>query len=91
MKLLRKTIKANTVTEFEFDVKAYTFLVKNLTDGDILVCFDEFDENTNIKIPSYKGQLVTQNANHIDSKYATNTIKIKADIRGEVEVQCLEY
>lgn len=91
MKVLRKIINANTITEFKFDVKAYTFLVKNLTDGDILVCFDEFDENTNIKIPSYKGQPITQNTNHTDSKYATNTLKVKGAVEGEVEVQCLEY
>lgn len=91
MKLLRKTIQANSITEFKFDVNAYTFLVKNLTNGDILVCFDEFDETTNIKIPARKGQAVTQNTNHTDSKYATNTLKVKGSIEGEVEVQCLDY
>ncbi len=91
MKLLRKTIQANDITEFKFDVKAYTFLVKNLTDGDILVCFDEFDETTNIKIPAEKGQPITQNTNHNDSNYATDILKIKGSIEGEVEVQCLEY
>lgn len=91
MKLLRKTIQVDNITEFKFDVEAYTFLVKNLTDGDILVCFDEFDETTNIKIPAGKGQPITQNTNHTDSKYATNTLKVKGSVEGEVEVQCLEY
>lgn len=91
MQLLRKKVSANTITEFKFDVNAYDFLVKNLTDDYIYICFNEFNENQNIKIPSYKSQVITMNTNHTNSKYATNILSIKSNIEGEVEIQCLTY
>lgn len=92
MKVLRKNVTANSTTQFNFaNLQGYSFLVKNLTNGDILVCFDEFDENANIKIPAYMSQTITQNVNHTNSNYATDTIVVKAVEEGEVEVQCLEF
>lgn len=91
MKILRKTIDADNIVEFKFDVKAFSFLVKNLTSDDILVCFNDFDENSNIKIPALMSQIITQNVNHSDTKYSTDTLQIKSSGEGEVEVQCLMY
>lgn len=92
MKVLRKNVTANSVTDFEFEnLQGFSFLVKNLTNSDILVCFNEFDENANIKIPAYMSQTITQNINHTNSNYATDTISVKSLEEGEVEVQCLEY
>ena len=91
MKLLRKKLSSNLITEFKFDVKAYDFLVKNLTGSDIFVCFDKFEENQNIKIPSFMSQVITMNTNHKDTRYCTDTLQIKSSEEGEVEVQCLTY
>lgn len=91
MELLRKSVTASAVTEFKFDVKSYDFLVKNLTGDDILVCFNEFDENANIKIPTMMSQIITQNVVNKKSSYATDTIQVKSSGEGEVEIQCLTY
>lgn len=91
MKLIRKKVCPDILTEFKFDVKSYDFLVKNLTDGDILVSFNEFDENKNIKIPAFMSQVITMNVNHKISEYLTDTLTIKTAIEGEVEVQCLMH
>lgn len=91
MKILRKEVSSSLITEFKFDVKAYDFLVKNLTGSDIFVCFDSFDENKNIKIPSLMSQIITMNTNHKDTRYSTDILQIRSSEEGEVEVQCLTY
>lgn len=91
MKILRKDFTNETKT-FEFDVNVSEFLVKNLTDEDILVCFgNEFDENTSICIPSYTSQIITENLRRDTAEYLHNSVIVKATGEGEVEVQCLEY
>lgn len=91
MKISRKNVIPNEIIRFEFDVSGFEFLVKNLTSADILVSFDSFDENKNIKIPSYMSQIVTQNTNHKYSSYKSNALEIKASAEGEVEVQCMTW
>ena len=91
MKIERKNFNNETKT-FTFDVNVFEFLVKNLTDEDILVCFgDTFDNATSIKIPSYSSQIITENLRQDTAEYMNNSVTVKATGEGEVEVQCLEY
>lgn len=91
MKILRKSLNNETKT-FQFDVNVFEFLVKNLTDTDILVCFgDTFDNDTSIKIPSYTSQIITENIRQDTNEFLHNTVVVKTTGEGEVEVQCLEY
>ena len=86
MKVIRKTL-TGTSEGYTFDVPVVQFLVKNFSDNDILVNFENIvitNEPSSIKIPAGTAQLV------IDNEYggrAFKTIYIKGT--GEVEVQAL--
>lgn len=73
----RKTLTANTETNFEFENMSREFVVKNLTDGYILVCFDEYSATNNYKIPANTAQLFN---------VWSNKLVIKSEKDGEVEV-----
>lgn len=69
LKILRKEIAENTLEEFEFDIKGFQFLVKNFSDNDIFVSFDEEESTDNmIKIPANCSQvcLLTKETSNIE-------------------------
>lgn len=87
LKLIRRTIGANTIEHFEFDVKGYEYLVKNFNNFDIYVAFKSTnDEDEMIKIPANCSQVCVINK----STYSED-LYIFAENSGEVEVQCLRY
>ena len=89
MKLLRKTIQAETETAFEFDCKCYKFLVKNFTPGSIFVSDQpNADKLTTAKIESKYGQELEISE---FKNFATDKLYITAEQAGEVEVQCLAF
>ena len=89
MKLLRKTIQAETETAFEFDCKCYKFLVKNFTPGSIFVADQpNADKLTTAKIESKYGQELEISE---FKNFATDKLYITAEQAGEVEVQCLAF
>lgn len=84
----RKTLDG-TSTEFEFDVRGTKFLVKNLSDDDILVNFEDItseNEDDSILIPSQIAQVVLMNE---ISHYGYSSIFVKGT--GDVEVQIVRW
>lgn len=91
IKVIRQETVANTRINYKFDVKGYKFLVKNLTDDDILVALDEnATEDEMVLIPSECSQIV-QVYEHLSIQNASDTVSIlpKATSDKGVEVQCL--
>ena len=87
LKLIRKTISANTIEHFDFNIKGFEYLVKNFNEFDIYVAFKETnDENEMIKIPANCSQVCVINK----STYSKD-VYVYATGSGEVEVQCLRY
>lgn len=87
LKIERKTISANTIEHFEFDVKGYEFLVKNFNEFDIYVAFKSTnDTDEMIKIPANCSQVCVINK----STYSED-LYVFAESSGEVEVQCLRF
>ena len=91
VKLIRQPTVANTKQIYKFDIEGFKFLVKNLTDDDILVAFDENStEDEMILVPSECAQVVMVHEN-IERKNGSKTVVIlhKATSEKGVEVQCL--
>ena len=92
IKLIRQPTVADTKQIYEFDIeKGFRFLVKNLTDDDIFVAFDEnATEDEMILIPSERAQIVMIHEN-VSPENGSNTVVIipKATSEKGVEVQWL--
>ena len=90
---MKLTVKRETLTgvkyAFVFNEARSEYIVKNFSDGDIYVAFDEdatLDES--IKIPSMIGQFCVTTAEPPDPKIASSdTVYVTGT--GEVEVQQL--
>ena len=90
-KLLRKTLSANTNTNFNFDVRGAKFFVKNYTSNIIYVSLgDELTQESAVKIESGFAQIVTANDN-TSLENTTNIVTVLSEVGGEVEVQCLKW
>ena len=64
VKLIRQPTVANTKQIYQFDIEGFKFLVKNLTDDDILVAFDENStEDEMILVPSECAQVIMLHVN----------------------------
>lgn len=62
LKIIRKNIVANEANKFEFDVEGFEFLVKNFTNGDIYVAYENTTDTDEMsKIPSMGGLVFTRN------------------------------
>lgn len=88
MKIKRLTLTGET-TEVSFTTFCGDWLVKNFSDNDVYVSFDEnLDEDEAVKIPSGYGQKVVDNKflGGLDH-FEHNAIYVKGT--GEVEVQQL--
>lgn len=85
----RLTLTGNW-TAFTFSKKSYSFFVKNFTENDIFVSFENNDqESESFKIKSGVGEEVFINENARRDEYLTDTIYVKGT--GEVEVQQLKF
>lgn len=91
LKLVRKTITANTAEKFEFDVRGLEFLVKNFNDFPIYVAFENTtDTDKMIKIPEQSSQICIMRKS-TNPAYANSDVYVYADTAGEVEIQCINY
>lgn len=97
--VLRKELTANAETMFSFSKRVKTYLVKNFTEGAILVSFESgTPDNECIKIlgKSYQEVIINTDQTQIDYLengiyHTCNCLFIKAEQAGEVEVQALCY
>lgn len=90
----RMTTTADANITFSFDVLGFEFLVKNLTDDDILVCLgDTYNEDVSILIPAETAQVITVNKKIHLLVDGTKDITIKPVATSDrgVEVQCLVW
>lgn len=87
--VLRKTLEGDW-TEFAFEKAGRFFFVKNFTDGDIFVSFEENTKEENcFKIASGVGEEVSISFEALDrEEYKTKSVFVKGT--GEVEVQGLD-
>ncbi|MBQ6447132.1 MAG: hypothetical protein IJJ10_06670 [Bacillus sp. (in: Bacteria)] len=87
MKNVKRVTLTGNWTEVTFDEKAKNYFVKNFSDGDIYVSFEENDsENTSFKISSGIGEVLAINQTATSKpEHFTNTIYIKGT--GEVEIE----
>lgn len=85
----RVTLIDGETNEIEFEKLCGKYIVKNFTDGDIYVSFDEdFTEDNSVKIPAGFYQVVIANEYLGGLEiYKTKSIYIQGS--GEVEVQQL--
>lgn len=91
LKIITKTIPANTAEKFEFDVRGFEFLVKNFNDFDIYVAFKNTTNTSQmIKIPAMSGQVCIRNKG-IGTDNSSKDLYVYATSSGEVEVQCLKF
>lgn len=93
MEVKRINTNKDEVTEFNFDVLASEFAIKNFTDSNILVCLGDFDENKTVKVPSMFLEIVSNNFNKDITNYTTKLYKkitVKSEAGGEVEIRCLK-
>ena len=90
LKLIRKNITVG-LTNFEFDITGYEFLVKNFNDFDIFVCFEESSDTSKmIKIPARTAQVFIINKG-TELQNASSKIYVFSNSAGEVEVQCVRF
>lgn len=94
----RKTLVANTNTEFTFDMKAKKILIKNMTEDYVMACLGDYDASRAIKIPSNTGEVLFEYAYNTDGNktnwYNTcityNKVTVNSTAGGEVECRCIE-
>lgn len=88
--VIRQTLTNNAWTAFTFTGKGRTYFVKNYTESDIYVSFENNDsENESFKIASGMGEEVAISFDVVrDENYFTNVIYVKGT--GEVEVQQMD-
>lgn len=85
----RKVLNGSWV-EFKFEYKALCFFVKNFTDGDILVSFEnDGKEDEAFKIAKGTGEeIAISYGGANNNEHATNVLYVKGT--GEVEIQELD-
>lgn len=85
-KVIRQTL-TGSLTPFTFDVKAASFFIKNFSDDDAYVSFENGVEDEEcFKIPAMYAEACYYNEY---SGYYTDTVYVKAT--GEVEVEALNF
>ena len=91
LKIVNKSLTANTVEKIEFDVAGFEFLVKNFGDYDVFVAFENTNVKANmIKIPKQCGQVCIRNKSTASGN-SSKEIYVYSENNGEVEVQCLRF
>lgn len=92
MKVTHVILEPNTITHVKLPVKTGSVLVKNFTDGDLLVNIesDDFTENY-VKIPAMMGELLTENELKSANKYHFfDELYVNATVGGEIELRCIK-
>ena len=94
LKIIRKNIVANEANKFEFDVEGFEFLVKNFTNGDIYVAYENTTDTDEMsKIPSMGGLVFLRNKStgSTGSGNSSDVVYVYSTSSGEVEIQCLKF
>lgn len=92
---MKQSVKRLTLTgewtEFTFTKKAKRYFVKNFTEGDIYVSFENNDlEAESFKIAAGHGEEVAISYGGVNARqFMVNTVYVKGT--GEVEVEQLDY
>lgn len=86
----RKPTTAETKIEFQFNVMGLEFLVKNFTDSDIYVGFEDEKEKM-VLIPAETAQVVASVTPTGHDRYDTVYVIPTAVSEKGVEVQCLRW
>lgn len=87
--VIRKTCAANAQTEFKFQATSVSFLVKNFTSSDILVCLHQWDEAQTVKIASGMWERIRTNPDpaRCMTRSTAGAVIVQASAAGEVEVR----
>lgn len=90
--VIRQTLSSATWTAFEFNIPCRSFFVKNFTDGDIFVSFEqEENTNTSFKIPSmFAEEVYISDKDEVNTNWIKSTIYVYSANGGEVEVEELD-
>ena len=94
LKIIRKTLTADEVTEFDLGQPSYEVIVKNMTTGDIYLYIGEsaesFSTDKAVKIQANMGQLIFEN-NIYKTEFSFNKLYVKSIDGGEVEIQVIGF
>ena len=91
---MKQSVKRVTLSgnwqEISFPAKASRYFVKNYSDNDIYVSFEDNDsEDESFKIKSGIGEEIAISYTNIRGRYAVNKLYVKGT--GEVEIQQLDF
>lgn len=92
MKVKHITIEADVSTHVKLPTKSGEVLVKNLTNGDLMVCIEteDFTENY-VKIPALTAEVLSECSTHSSTRsYFFDDLYLKGTTGGEVEIRCLK-
>lgn len=72
-------------------VKTGEILVKNFSDGDLLVNIEKDDfANDYVRIPAMMGELLNENELHSSTKaYFFDDLYLNSTVGGDVEIRCI--
>lgn len=87
--VIRKICTANAQTEFKFQATSVSFLIKNFTSSDILVCLHEWDTGRTVKIAAGMWECIRTNPDpeRCMTRSTADTVIVQANQTGEVEVR----
>lgn len=92
MKVKHITLNANSPTKVTLPVKTGEVLVKNFTEGDLLVSIEKEDFTENyVKIPAQMAEVLTESESKSGSPYYYfDDLYFQSSVGGEVEIRCLK-
>ncbi len=92
MKVKHVVLEADVSTKVTLPVKSGEVLVKNFTDGDLLISIEEEDFTENyVKIPAQMAEVITECELKSSSRsYFFDDLYLKSVAGGEVEIRCLK-
>ena len=84
------TLEAGVATKVTLPVKSGEVLVKNFTEGDLLVCIEKADYKENyIRIPALMVEVVFDcELKTTSPSYFFDELYVKSVVGGEVEIRC---
>lgn len=86
------TLEAGVATKVTLPVKSGEVLVKNFTEGDLLVSIEKEDFTENyVKIPAQMAEVINEcELKSSSSAYFFDDLYLKSIAGGEVEIRCLK-
>ena len=92
MKVTHITLSPGVTTLAKLASKTGEILVKNFTEGDLLVSIEKEDFNQNyVTIPARMGEVLSECSTHSSTRsYFFDDVYLKSNVGGEVEIRCLK-